>query len=115
MYKIGNYDVDYATTAFATEGYADLWNIDNNHLFAGNGEAIREGRLEIAHHDTDNKKYLFEFCLTPNTGFLSNSDLLVKDVELKLSFDRSTPEQYLMCQDDTWAALGDFKVDIKNC
>ena len=115
LYKIGNFDVDYITTAYATEGYADLWNIEAAQLFVGKGESIRNRRVEIAHHDVDNKKYLFDFCVIPNTGFLANSDLLMKDVELKLSFDRSNPKQFLMCPDDQWTPLGDVKVDIKNC
>lgn len=115
LYKVGNYDVDYVSTAFATEGYSDLWNLDENHLFDAKADTIRAARLEISHHDIGNKKRLYEFCITPNTGFLSNTDLLVKDVELKLSFDRSNKEQYLMCATDKWDALPEFKVDINNC
>ena len=92
-----------------------MWNLEATQLFNAQGQKIRERRLEIGHHDVDNKKYLFDFCVIPNTGFLANADLLLKDVELKLCFDRSNPKQYLMCPDDQWTALGDVKIDIKNC
>ena len=84
-------------------------------LFSDRGEKIIERRCEIGHHDTVNKKYIFEFCMIPNTGFLSNNDLLLKDVELKLCFDRADPQQAVMCKAEDWAAVGDLKFDIKDC
>ena len=115
LYKVGNYDVDYVCSAFATEGYLDLWNFNDDLLFSEEAQAIRQRRLETMSHDVPNNKYIAEFCIIPNTGFLSNSDPLVKDVELKLSFDRSNIKQYLMAKDADWKQWGDLKVDIKNC
>ena len=115
LYKIGNFDTDYICSAFAGEGYADLWNLDATQLFAADGEKIRDRRVEIGYHDTSNHKYLFEFCMVPNTGFLGNPDLLLKDAELKLCFDRANVEQVLMCKTDVWSGLEDVKIDIKNC
>ena len=115
LYKVGNYDVDYVCSAFGTEGYLDLWNFDDEILFSEDAKEIRERRLESMSHDASNHKYIAQFCIIPNTGFLSNPDPLVKDVELKLSFDRSDVKQYLMAQDADWAQLTDLKVDIKNC
>ena len=115
MYKIGNFDTDYICSAFAGEGYADLWNLDASQLFAEQGQKIRDRRVEIGYHDTGNNKFIFDFCVVPNTGFLGNPDLLLKDAELKLSFDRSNVEQVLMCKSDVWSGLGNVKIDIKNC
>ena len=115
LYKIGNYDVDYVSSAFATEGYLDLWNFESNTLESEDAASIKARRLETFHHEGGSKKYIVEFCIIPNTGFLSNPDPLVKDVELKLSFDRSNVKQYLIAQKDPWDQLADVQIDIKNC
>ena len=116
LYKIGNFDTDYIESAFAGEGYADLWNLDAELLFRAKGEKIRDRRLEAAYHDEVNNKLTFDFCIIPNTGFLGNADLLVKDAELKLCFDRSNPEQVILCKDADWTALNSaIKIDIQNC
>ena len=117
MYKIGNYDTDYLTTAFANEGYCDVYNLDAARLFAET-DIVAERRENSVHIGAD-KKYIFEFCITPNTGFLANEDLLLKDAELKLCFDRSDVKQVLMCQDADWTQLvADGKAGqlvIKDC
>ena len=115
LYKIGNYDIDYVSTAFAPEGYSDLWNFDDDVLFTEPAKKVMEKRTDILYHDPVGHKYIADFCIIPNTGFLSNPDPLVKDVELKLSFDRSNVQQYLIAKEDEWTALGDVTVDIKNC
>lgn len=85
-------------------------------MFNEKSKAIRDRRVENAFHDETNNKYIFDFCIIPNTGFLGNADLLVKDAELKLCFDRSKSEQLIVCEDATWTALNNsLKVDIKNC
>ena len=84
-------------------------------LFSDEGANILERRREVGYHDTVNKKYIFEFCVIPNSGFLSNNDLLLKDVELKICLDRADPQQAIMCKAEDWAAVGDLKFDIKDC
>ena len=84
-------------------------------LFSEDGKNILEKRREIGHHDGGNKKYIFEFCIIPNTGFLSNNDPLLKDVELKLCLDRADPQQAVMCKDADWTAIADLKFTIKDC
>ena len=92
-----------------------MWNFDSPLLFSEEAKTVREKRLDILYHDTVNKKFIADFCIIPNTGFLSNADPLVKDVELKLSFDRSDVQQYLLTTQNEWDKLEDLKVDIKNC
>ena len=92
-----------------------MWNFDSTLLFSEQAKTVREKRLEILHHDVGNKKFIADFCIIPNSGFLSNADPLVKDVELKLSFDRSDVQQYMITTQNEWDKLEDVKVDIKNC
>ena len=37
-------------------------------------------------------KRRYEFAFIPNNGFLTSPELLMKDCELKLSFDRANPK-----------------------
>ena len=117
MYKVGNYDTDYITTAFANEGYTDVYNLDATRLFTET-ELVAE-RRENSNWSAGDKKYTFQFCITPNVGFLANEDLLLKDAELKLCFDRSDIKQVLMCKDADWTALVDSdavgQLVIKDC
>ena len=66
-------------------------------------------RKRIAHEEGDDITY--EFCIIPNVGFLGNEDLLVKDTELKLSFDLTKPEVFLI--GDTPDSEPD--IEIKDC
>ena len=42
-------------------------------------------------HNTITKKRVYEFVIIPSCGFLNSPEPLMKDCELKLSFDRSKP------------------------
>ena len=53
-----------------------------------------------------------DFTLIPNVGFLTNPDPLMKNCELKLSFDRADP-QCAMIELETGTQLGDL--EISNC
>ena len=46
-----------------------------------------------------------------NIGFLGNEDLLIKDTELKLSFDLTKPQQFLIGAEPA----EEMKIEIKDC
>ena len=68
-----------------TEGYFDLYNFTSQKLNQNNSYKIN--RLDGAVKVGD--KYRWEFAFSPNVGFLGNPEPLIKDCELKLSFDRA--------------------------
>ena len=87
---MGNYNSDYIETAYTLEGYMDMYNIGTSELVDTKLKAIVDKRDEGAVGGS-NGKDRYEFAFVPNFGFLSSKDLLVKDCEVKLSFDRTTP------------------------
>ena len=89
--------------------------MDAGLLLSEKGESIVEKRQDKGFHDTGAKKHIYQFCIIPNTGFLGNPDLLLKDVELKLCFDRADPRQAILAADDQWANNPNFKLEIKDC
>ena len=77
-------------TCFNTEGYFDHYNSDSTEL-AGNGaKKVIEHRQHAGYKN--GTKIRYEFVLSPNVGFLASPDLLMKDCELKLTFDRAPIE-----------------------
>ena len=87
---MGNYNSDYIETAYTLEGYMDMYNIGTANLVDTKLKAIVDKRDEGAVNGS-NGKNRYEFAFVPNIGFLSTKDLLVKDCEVKLSFDRTSP------------------------
>ena len=92
MTKIGNFDFEYLRSGMHTEGYF----YDN---YFDDGEEIVKNNLAKQHVLTRNHcstksgdKNRYEFAFIPNNGFLSSPELLMKDCELKLSFDRANPK-----------------------
>ena len=111
---MGNFDTDYISSAFLGEGYTDVWNIDSRVLFTEPAKSILTKRRDAS--SADAAKYTFEFCIIPNNGFLGNFDCLLKDVELKLCFDRTSAEQVLMCADGKWDPIDPKPtLEIKEC
>ena len=95
MYKLGNYNTDYTTSAFATEGYTD-WIMADAVTIKGSESSQRiRNRAAI----TKNGKTRIDFTFIPNTGFLANPDPLMKNCELKLSFDRADPKCSLLAME----------------
>ena len=92
MYKLGNYNTDYTTSAFATEGYTD-WTMADAVTIKGS-ESSKKIRNRAA--ITNGGKTRIDFTFIPNTGFLANPDPLMKNCELKLSFDRADPKCSLL-------------------
>ena len=95
IYKFANFDLDMIQTGFMTEGYFDTFNMDAN-LLAGESGQVKMNRKEGAFEDKDNSTLRYEFAFSPNTGFLASPDLLLKDTELKISFDRTPPMTSLL-------------------
>ena len=56
-------------------------------------------RKEAAYKNGSNN--VFEFVLCPNVGFLAGPEPLIKDAELKISFDRADPATALVKIDKT--------------
>ena len=86
IYKLGNYDAQAFESLFSCEGYYDLYNIDSATLKTLNLTKARRQNGGIG-HDTTRRTY--EFIISPNFGFLGSPEPLMKDCELKLSFDRA--------------------------
>ena len=82
-------------SGFMTEGYYDTYNMDAGKLKIESGR-IKEARQQGATMSADNATIRYEFVFTPNTGFLASPDLLLKDTELKISFDRTNPGTSLL-------------------
>ena len=94
MYKIGNFNGHMIHTCFNPEGYYDHFNSDTTELSTPGGKNVIELRQFAGHRDGTNIRY--EFALCPNVGFLASPDLLMKDCELKITFDRAAVENALV-------------------
>ena len=82
-------------SGFMTEGYYDTYNMDAKILKGETGGLIHRRKVG-AKLSADNSTIRYEFVFTPNTGFLASPDLLLKDTELKISFDRATSQTALL-------------------
>lgn len=111
IYKYGNFSTSTIASVFNPEGYIDLYNSDKTELsFEGNAKIVKTRKF-LAKADGTNEKY--EFIICPNIGFLASPDLLMKDCELRLSFDRSPPSTSLVeCGAVTNECAG---IEIKDC
>ena len=67
------------------EGYFDQWQFTSDGMIKATD--YQDNRRECAVKIGD--KYRWEFVFSPNVGFLGNPEPLIKDCELKLSFDRA--------------------------
>ena len=98
MLKLGNYNTDYITSAFVTEGYCDFINCHAASLATNEGQnlvSIRERTAVKA-----NGKSRFDFAFIPDAGFLGNPDPLFENCELKLRFDRADPMVALLKKEE---------------
>ena len=99
-------------SGFMAEGYYDSYNMDADKLKIESG-GMKERRQQGASLSADNSIIRYEFVFTPNTGFLASPDLLLKDTELKISFDRTNPGTSLL---ETAQVLTECKyLEIKDC
>ena len=110
IYKIGNFNGHMLHSCFNTEGFYDHFNSDEIELKA-KGDKVIATRQAAGHKSGGKIRY--EFVLCPNIGFLASPDLLMKDCELKLKFDRADAENALVAFDTiTNACTG---LDIEDC
>ena len=108
MYKLGNYNINYTTTNLVSEGYTDFHMADASTVKTSTTvQAVRARAF-----DTSGETVRLDFTLIPNIGFLTNPDPLMKNCELKLSFDRADPK----CSMIEITAGGTLEsLDISNC
>ena len=107
---MANFDSYMIQSGFVTEGYFDNFNYD--------AKLIKEESGSIKMRRTwgmqaKNNIMRYEFAFSPNTGFLASPDLLLKDTELKISFDRTSAAAALL-------EVGDVNsqcnfIEIKDC
>ena len=79
--------MNHLTSAFNIEGYFDNYNFTSENLSANSSYLTNRTDCCVNH---GNKKR-WEFAFSPNFGFLGNPEPLIRDCELKLSFDRAAP------------------------
>ena len=89
MLKLGNYNADYITSAYVTEGYSDFTNCNAGLLQTDEGKNIVTVRERTG--IKANGKARYDFAFIPDAGFLGNADPLFENCELKLRFDRADP------------------------
>ena len=89
IYKLGNFNTDYITSAFVSEGYCDFINCNAASLATSDGQNIVAVRERTAIKAGGKSRY--DFAFVPDVAFLSNADPLLKNCELKLRFDRADP------------------------
>ena len=83
--KIGNFNQSYLNSVFSTEGYFDGNNYGTDVMSTDAAKKGVDRRRDLA--TQVGNKFVYEFVLCPNVGFLAGPDPLVKDAELKISFD----------------------------
>ena len=82
IYKLGNFNTDYITSAFVTEGYVDFLNCDSDNLTDSD-----DGPTVIVHRERTASKHsgkaTYDFAFIPDISFLSNAEPLLKNCELR--------------------------------
>ena len=109
---MGNYDGGMVDTGFIFEGYVDNYNCGAKELSTTGGREVEANRKYMRH--TEAGKIIYEFALIPNMGFLASPDLLVKNCELKLSFDRA-PFSVAVVKTGTPTIEIKDVIEINNC
>ena len=108
IYKLGNFNTDYITSAFVTEGYVDFLNCDTDNLNTEDGAIVITQRERTAVKEGGKAKY--DFAFVPDVAFLANADPLIKNCELKLRFDRADPKISVLQKRDI-GTLTDIKIE----
>ena len=107
---MGNYDGGLIDTGFIFEGYVDNYNCGSKEFAMSGGSEIVANR-KYSRYEVSGKT-IYEFAIIPNTGFIGSPDLLLKNCELKLSFDRAHPSLAVLKVGE--AELPDV-LEIKEC
>lgn len=113
MMKIGNFSINALTSAFQTEGYFYDYHFNDGSEIQANPKWKQkaEGRKTVATSNGSKRRY--EFAFIPNNGFLNSPELLLKNCELKISFDRANPN-IALCKVDP-SSVAPSKIDIIDC
>ena len=111
--KIGNFNESFIESAFNTELYFDHANCGYDDLKPNKGEVERTRRNYWGILN-DAGQYTYDFSIIPSFGFLADSLPLVKNVELKLSFDRAPGNMGAIKWSDDALNL-DTPIEISNC
>ena len=77
----------HLTSAFNIEGYFDNYNFTSEKLSSNSSYLLNRTDCSVK----NGSKNRWEFAFSPNVGFLGNPEPLIRDCELKLSFDRANP------------------------
>ena len=110
MSKTGNLDFEYMHTGLHTEGYF-YDNYFNDGELMKNNEGNKKWILARSDCSTlSGSKRRYEFAFVPFNGFLNSSELLMKDCELKLSFDKANPKIALTQIDPSSIAPTEIKI-----
>ena len=112
MSKIGNFDFDHIHTAFQTEGYFYDPFFEDGDLIAADATSKNWVSKRVTVATKSGNKQRYEFAFVPNNGFLCSPELLMKDCELKLCFDRANPKIALTKIHNTTAPT---RIDIVDC
>ena len=111
MEKIGNFNVGYIDSVLSVEGYHDLFNFSAAEL-AHQSSVV--SRREIASRLNKNMR-TYDFVFIPNSGFLNSNLPLMKNCELKLSFDRLNSELSLLKTGEVTNNCMGTPLAIKDC
>ena len=88
--KIENFDFEALHIGWQTEGYFYDSNYEGGSTLRGTiWEKLVKKRTDCSTVVGNKRRY--EFAYIPYAGFLASPELLLKDCELKLSFDRANP------------------------
>ena len=99
-------------TGFYCEGYIDNYNCNAADFTAEGGTTVVLNR-QWGRHKSGNM-ITYEFVVIPSYGFLASPDLLVKNCEIKLSFDRAPSEVALLANTAVTTEVGKT-IEIKDC
>lgn len=118
LYKNGNFNQSYLTTVNSTEGYFDEFNVGAATLALNEDQtgtvAARRLNKPVDGGKAD-QTFRYEFLLIPKSGFLGSPELLVKDVELQLRFDRAAVACAVVGTKPDMSAVTLNELEIKNC
>ena len=113
MMKIGNFSMNALTSAFHTEG----WFYDYHFNDGSEIQLMPKTKTKIEARSTlatvSAGKCRYEFAFIPNNGFLNSPELLLKNCELKISFDRANPNIALCKVHQT--SVAPSKIEIIDC
>lgn len=113
LIKVGNFNQSYTSTALNTELYFDAANMNHEKLLANKDDVANSRRSVWG--DVVKNCYRYDFSIIPSFGFLGSSTPLVKNVELKLSFDRAPGNLGVFKWLDDAENLDKKPLEIVNC